>query len=239
MRWCLVLSLLASMLPALARAQDGGSSVGDAAASFREGGLAFEAGRYEEALGAFRRAYELAPHDRVRFNVAVCLEELGRFREAAVEYEAAAASHQLDEPTRERARAARDAARARLATVSLQSAGAIVEVEIDGAVACATPCEVALDPGEHRVAYTDASGAHERRVRVESGGRLDLVLAEAPALALDVEPAREDAGGIDLGPLGISGIVLFAIGAGGAHNLHTLKQTNAGVMAMPVFPPSC
>ncbi len=25
----------------------------------------------------------------------------------------------------------------------------------------------------------------------------------------------------------------------GAHNLHTLKQTNAGVMTMPVFPPSC
>jgi hypothetical protein len=199
------------------RAQESAPAIEDAAAAFARGGEAFTAGRYEEALAAFRRAYELAPHDRVRFNMAVCLEELGRYREAMVEFEAAAASHQLDEPTRERARAAAEAARARLATLSFRSTGASVRVEVDGEVACATPCEATVDPGEHRVTYRDRRGVHEDVVRVESGGRIDRVLEVAPAPApieRAVQREPEDAS-IDLGPLGIAGIGLAAVGTGG------------------------
>lgn len=214
----LALALGGLCLGTVARAQDSAPAIDDAAAAFARGGEAFTARRYDEALTAFRRAYELAPHDRVRFNMAVCLEELGRFREAAVEFEAAAASHQLDGPTRERARAAAEAARARLATLAFRSSGASVHVEVDGEVACATPCEATVDPGEHRVRYRDRRGEHEDLVRVEAGGRVDRMLEVAPEPTPAIEPpstSDEDDASLDLGPLGIVGIGLAAVGTGG------------------------
>jgi hypothetical protein len=215
----LALAIGSLWLAPVARAQDS-APIDDAAAAFARGGEAFTAQRYDEALTAFRRAYELAPHDRVRFNMAVCLEELGRFREAAVEFEAAAASHQLDGPTRERARAAAEAARARLATLAFRSTGASVHVEVDGEVACATPCEATVDPGEHRVTYRDPRGEHEDLVRVEAGGRVDRVLEVAPEPIAPIErdetrePDTDDAS-IDLGPLGLAGIGVATLGTGG------------------------
>ena len=75
----------------------------------------------ERALALFRRAFELAPHDAVRFNIAVCLERLGRPAEAISEYEAAARSAQLDEATRARARDQADAVRARVAASDVRA----------------------------------------------------------------------------------------------------------------------
>ena len=76
------------------------SGVADAAKeardAFANGEQAFAADDYELALHHFRTAMELAPHDAVRFNLAVCFERLGRFREAVEEYAAAARSPQLD-----------------------------------------------------------------------------------------------------------------------------------------------
>ena len=40
-----------------------------ARAAFQRGERAFDAGRTEEALDDFRRAFRLAPHDAVRFNI--------------------------------------------------------------------------------------------------------------------------------------------------------------------------
>ena len=76
------------------------SGVADAAKeardAFANGEQAFAADDYELGLHHFRTAMELAPHDAVRFNLAVCFERLGRFREAVEEYAAAARSPQLD-----------------------------------------------------------------------------------------------------------------------------------------------
>lgn len=70
---------------------------------FAAGEAAFEAGEVETALGHFQRAFELAPHDAVRFNLAICFEALGRDEEALREYEIVAASAEVDADTRERA----------------------------------------------------------------------------------------------------------------------------------------
>ena len=103
---CLVASLM--LMAAAAEAQS------DAADAFARGGVAFEAERYEEALSEFRRAYELAPHDAVRGSIGRCLERLGRFAEALVEYEAVAESDQVPEADREHARELSARVRARM-----------------------------------------------------------------------------------------------------------------------------
>ncbi|AKF09845.1 tetratricopeptide repeat protein [Sandaracinus amylolyticus] len=209
----LVLAVLAS--PALARAQDAAASapVEDAARAFARGREAFDAQRFDEALEAFRRAYTLAPHDRVRFNVAVVLEELGRFREAAVEFDAVAASHQLDDDIRARAAASAQAARARLATLEIRSAHGVLDVEVDGAAACATPCEIEIDPGDHTISYRVDERAEERRVHAVSGARLAIVLELERVAPSVVEPSRGPL--VDLGVLGGIGIGAAVVGAAG------------------------
>lgn len=223
----LATALLVIVAPALdagrapARAQDAGTTpVDEAARAFAEASSAFDAGRFDEALKGFRRAYTLAPHDRVRFNIAVVLEELGRFREAAVEYDAVGASHQLDDDIRARARAASQGARARLATLEIRSAGRALEVDVDGAAACTTPCEIEIDPGEHTIAYRTGARPVERRVRAVSGARLAIALevatAEPRAPRRDTRaPTPSDEGGIDLGLAGAIGLGVTAAGTAG------------------------
>lgn len=119
--------------------------------AFENAELAFEANDYSAALDGFRDAYDLAPNDRVRFNIAVCLERLGRFREAAFEYNAATRSEEL--PAEDRASASEMARRAeeRLGTLMVISTLADTQVRIDGTLSCTAPCSMTLDPGEHEV----------------------------------------------------------------------------------------
>lgn len=73
---------------------------------FAQAEARFAAGEYEAALALFRQAMATAPHDALLFNLAVCLERLGRTSEARETYEAAARSPQLNEEARGRARTA-------------------------------------------------------------------------------------------------------------------------------------
>jgi hypothetical protein len=83
-----------------ARAQSERALAGE---EFAAGEAAFAAGETEVALAHFRRALVLAPHDAVRFNLAICLERLGHAEEALREYEIVAASADVDDDTRSRA----------------------------------------------------------------------------------------------------------------------------------------
>ena len=58
--------------------------------SYRRGLEAYQEGNYEAALDEFRAAYDLQPLDPLRYNIAMCLERMGRFDEAIVELEALA-----------------------------------------------------------------------------------------------------------------------------------------------------
>lgn len=55
-----------------------------AKAAFKEGTVAYDAGRFEEALHAFERAHELSRNPVLYFNLAACAEKLGQTRVAAV-----------------------------------------------------------------------------------------------------------------------------------------------------------
>ncbi|AKF04107.1 tetratricopeptide repeat protein [Sandaracinus amylolyticus] len=109
-----ILALFVVLVAMPALAQDDEATRAAAREAFRAGEAAFIEEDDARALTLFRRAFELAPHDAVRFNIAVCLERLGRPEEALQEYEAAAISTQLDEAARARARSQADALRARI-----------------------------------------------------------------------------------------------------------------------------
>lgn len=100
----LALSLTAS--PRLFAAEPAAEA--QAARLFDAGQARFREGRYEAALELFRQALGVVPHDAVWFNVAVCLERLGRPGEAYEAYRNAAESPTLSEAARTRARAAAD-----------------------------------------------------------------------------------------------------------------------------------
>jgi hypothetical protein len=76
---------------AMARAADSAVSSPDrraAAVQFRRGSRLYEAGRYAEALDAFRAGYEAAPLAAFFVNIAQCQRKLGRLEEAAQSYQA-------------------------------------------------------------------------------------------------------------------------------------------------------
>lgn len=207
----IVLAVLLA-LPGLAYADD----LEAASLEFGAGEEAFLEDDYEVALVHFRRAFELAPHDAVRFNVAVCLERLGRFRESAVEYDLAAASETL--PAEERARA-RDLAarvRTRLGSLIVEARPERSEVFVDGESRCRSPCTLELDPradyaveivaGDARAATTAAVRRGERTV-------IELV-ARAPVVAVDPATPAAPVEARGLGWLSALGFSLAGIGAG-------------------------
>lgn len=55
---------------------------------FTAGVRAYQAGRYDEALEAFEKAFELNPRADLKYNQAACLDKLGRRNAAADRYEA-------------------------------------------------------------------------------------------------------------------------------------------------------
>jgi hypothetical protein len=151
------------------------SSHTTAKAAFAAGKRAFEGEQFAQALVEFQRAFELSPHDAVRFNVAVCLERLGRFSEAAKEYDAAAASAALPESERERARRSAVQARRNVAVVAVEG-GENGAVLVDGSERCKAPCELELDPGRHAISV----GTWQTEV-VAVAGQSSKVLVPAPA----------------------------------------------------------
>lgn len=74
---------------------------------FAEGSDAFEAGHYDAALEHLQRAYALAPHPELLFNIARCLEELHRTGAAIDTYDRYLAVEPNDSGARDRVAALR------------------------------------------------------------------------------------------------------------------------------------
>ena len=96
-----------------------------------------------------RAAYDAAPHPTVRFHIAMCLERLGRLREAWTELTEVAATAALTDAQRRDAARQVDRVRAMLVTLRVEGEPAGASVRLDGVPVCVLPCEVPVDPGEH------------------------------------------------------------------------------------------
>lgn len=172
-----------------------------------EGVTAFEAHDYQRALDNFTRAFELAELEEIRFNVALCLERLGRYREATETYEAALASNALDDEGRARAQQRLDDIAPRLATIVFTGVAG-TRVRVDDRHECEVPCEIRVDPGAH----TWSARGEIASVSAQPGSRAEVRIE--PLSTPDPAPARDD-GGWSPGWLFYTGIALAAIGAGG------------------------
>ena len=147
-----------------------------AAERFSEGRAHFAEERYEAALAAFREAYRIAPHDKVRFNIAQCLLELGRAREAFAEFDEVAASPQLSADERELARTAAETAATRLGTLRFTGeAGRTVVVDDD--LRCTVPCTLDVDSGVHHLRVED--GASLGETRIDAGKTVEVEVRTA------------------------------------------------------------
>jgi tetratricopeptide repeat protein len=160
----------------------------EARGAFERGERAFAAHDYEAALQHFKRAFALAPHDAVRFNVAVCHERLGQFRAAIAEYTMAAASPQLDAASKLRADQNRARLEPLLATLVVDGEEG-TRVLVDGEPACIVPCRVAIDPRPQVV--TLRANERERTLRIEPlrGAEIALRSDLPPDPATRAEPA--------------------------------------------------
>ncbi len=201
--------VFALSLASVAHAQD---TTAQAREAFGRAEHAFAEHDYELALELFRRAQALRPHDAVRFNVAVCLERLGRFREAAGEYDLAAASEQLPADTRREATELAARMRERLGTLEIRGEpGAVARV---GELRCQIPCELAIDPGDHTVEVNDV----RRDVHVGRGETTTIEIDATPAPSAAVTLSASDgapSGWRSFGVMTAIGGVLAAVGGGG------------------------
>ena len=206
--------LISTAAPAAAQDEPATSEARERArVALDRGNEAFTAHDYGAALVAFQEAFAAAPVDQIRFNIARCFERLGRFREATLEYRAAANSDDLSAEQRARAQRELDAVEERLGTLVVRGPPG-VELEIDAAFACTIPCREQLDPGEHRL--RGPTGA-ERRVSLERGGvaAVQWTVSEAPDEPAPGRPVEVDADDHEPGGLSIAGGVVGVVGIAG------------------------
>lgn len=77
--------VVACALPSVAQAQDAGTRDAEARALFQAGSMAYAAGRYEDALESFERAYQLSPRPDLLYNLGQACDRL-RMDETALGY---------------------------------------------------------------------------------------------------------------------------------------------------------
>lgn len=233
----------------LAWAQPGEAPAGEgdpreaAKEAFAAGERAFLEGDAQGALAHFERAFALRPHDAVRFNIAVCLEALGRHAEAIAQYQAAAESSVLSAEERQRAERAAEAALPNVGTLIVEGGdGGVVEVE--GSARCNAPCRVLLDPGRHEASF--ARGAQRVRIEVEIQRGRDFLWTPPvsselrgasagpvpPAPPIEVssfEPSWLTWVGGSVGLVGAAGIIGFGLHASSLHDEYERQPTRDGL----------
>ena len=157
---CLVGSLL--LVAALPVARAGGPTDEARAARLADEGLLhFGAARYEQALEAFRAALELYRSPIVLYNIARCLQLLGRMEEALAAYAACVAEGGDARITAqaERRRGETEAALRRdhaLLAVTSTPPGATVRVDGEERGRGETPLTLWLPAGRHKLRFTFA-----------------------------------------------------------------------------------
>ena len=165
---------------------------------FKRGVALFNDSKYAEALAEFQRAYEIAPHPLVLYNIASCHRQMSHYAEAVNYYRRLLAEGKGVVPAARlsAAQSELDATLLLIARVTVTVSPALdgTTLLLDGAPLDTTTMPLILPPGEHRVtARTPGRPDAERTVRVASGDEVavELVLTQPP---LAREPPGETPG---------------------------------------------
>jgi hypothetical protein len=184
----------------VARAQTSEQNDWRARALFAEGRTLAARGDYAAACQRFEASYRIDPGIGTNFNLADCLEHIGRTASAWARFvEVETATHLAGQVRREEVARARAAAlEPRLSRLEIQVAPSTVGIVIhrDGAL---VPAEkwgvvVPVDPGDHTI---DASAPDKRpwSTKIVVSQALDLVIVTVPELADAAGPLSATAAG--------------------------------------------
>jgi hypothetical protein len=210
---------------------------------FKAGVALFKEAKYSEALAEFERAYEIAPHPLVLYNIATCHRELSHYGEAVKFYRRFIKDGQgkVAAAKLKTAQTELDSVLARIARVTVTvSSGAGTEVLVDGISLGTAPFDepIILPPGEHKlVARAIGHKDAERTVRVASGDEVEvtLTLADAPAESptkpgVIEEPAVRDRVEVPAAPP--TKAKRFTIGGAFGTNLRAVADTGAPTLGL-------
>ncbi len=236
-RRVLVLAILVSVAhadPRTPKPVDKGSpATKEADRHFKSGVALFKEGKYTEALAEFERAYDIAPHPLVLYNIAGCHRELSHYGDAVKFYERflEEGPGQVPDSRLTAARTELDSILARIARVTVTASPVDATIFVDdeplGALA---KMPLILPPGEH-VLVAKAPGRKDasRTIRVASGDALtvELMLPEAPV----VDTVRGTPPYTRRFPIKTE---RFAVGAGFGTNLRALTDTGAPSLGVGV-----
>ena len=225
--------LLALLVPVTALAQKPDKQEQkEADRHFKSGVALFKEAKYSEALAEFERAYEIAPHPLVLYNIAGCHRELSQYADAVKFYNRFLTEGKGKVPAARltTAQTELDGILARIARVTVTVApsdGATIIVD-GNTLGTLVEMPLMLPPGEHKlVARATGYKDVERTVRVASGDELTI---ELTLVALPPEPAKPD-GGITGRPLTIEHVATrtrrFTLGAGFGTNLRRVDESGA------------
>ncbi|WP_437775813.1 hypothetical protein [Sorangium sp. So ce1097] len=200
--WCV--AALLSLAAGVARAQPSAEQAAAAEALFREGRELVAQGKLAEACPKFAASQRLDPGYGTQWNLADCLERLGRtasawaaFREAA---DMASRSGQAEREAKATRRAADLEKRLERLAVTVSAPADGLVVRRNGAVldAGAWGAPLPVDPGKHRVEAT-APGKKPFSVEAQTAGPGKVVTVEIPPLEDD--PAAASAAAQPAGPV--------------------------------------
>jgi hypothetical protein len=136
----------------------------------QQGVLAFEAGRYHDALLYFQAALAHGGPSSERWNAAKCYLRLDQPEEAESELVAYLALPGLGPDDAREGAAALDGLRRQSSTLTVISTPLRLAVRLDGRHVGATPLSIQVPPGEHVVVVDrDASTHDARRINAHLG----------------------------------------------------------------------
>lgn len=214
---------------------------------FKRGVALFNEAKYAEALAEFERAYEIAPHPLVLYNIAGCHRQLSHYADAVNYYRRFLAEGKgvVAAARLTAAQSELDATLLLIARVTVTVSPAIngTTLLLDGVPLDTSTMPLILPPGEHRVTARAAGRADaERTVRVASGDEVavEIKLAEPPLVreppgetpaptptATGVVTDATDKAGLRTGPNR-----RFGIGAGFGTNLRLARDTGAPSLSL-------
>jgi tetratricopeptide (TPR) repeat protein len=139
----------------------------------------FQAGDLDGALAGYQDAYGRYPSPRLHYNLALCLDGLGRSVDAVAEFERFLAEAP-DAPIEHRTYASGAVTRLepKIGRLELRGFPIGARVTVDGTAAGVTPMRpIPVAPGEHVITV----GTYQQAARVAAGGReLVIDLSAAP-----------------------------------------------------------
>ena len=236
--WAGAALVTAWLLAASAAAEQpaaGPDKKGQARAKLVEGDRLLKLGEFQQAMAAFKDAYDLYPSPKIRYNFGLAYEGMGRNADALEAFDAFLIEATDASPeTRDRAVAARNTLLGRVGTLRVVAdvEGATIVIDGRDMGKTAPAREIRLDPGPHLLLVDRGGGTapFTQRLDVAAGAAVTVVVrltapapvtSEAAATAVaappQAPPSRQPAstGGLDRGRAWrTAGIATAAAGAG-------------------------